>query len=253
MGERIRGRKGQELRARRLKAHPLCAECEKAGLVKATDVIDHIQPLAMGGEDVDENVQGLCHLCHEIKTATEQPSGAAVSNHPAWLEPALGRLRIVCGPPCSGKSTYVRKHAAESDLVIDLDDILARIHPGYRPYCSPIDSLQFNQAIRVRNALLGSLSKKPARDAWFIVGAPTVAERDWWVGALGGEVILLEADRSILKARALERGPIAYPACAAAIDRWHVESRGRWHSAPKRKAPRLAFGADGYPLSEDGE
>ncbi|MFC9650852.1 HNH endonuclease [Streptomyces sp. NPDC056937] len=33
--------------------------------------VDHVRPFALGGEDVDSNVQVLCHRCHGIKTATE--------------------------------------------------------------------------------------------------------------------------------------------------------------------------------------
>ncbi|MFH9262720.1 HNH endonuclease [Streptomyces sp. NPDC017546] len=33
--------------------------------------VDHVRPLALGGEDVDSNVQVLCHDGHQLKTATE--------------------------------------------------------------------------------------------------------------------------------------------------------------------------------------
>ncbi|WP_239697103.1 HNH endonuclease signature motif containing protein [Streptomyces sp. OspMP-M43] len=33
--------------------------------------VDHVRPLSLGGEDVDTNVQVLCHGCHGLKTATE--------------------------------------------------------------------------------------------------------------------------------------------------------------------------------------
>lgn len=33
--------------------------------------IDHVQPLALGGEDVDGNVQALCKRCHKTKTAMD--------------------------------------------------------------------------------------------------------------------------------------------------------------------------------------
>ncbi|MFD9424015.1 MULTISPECIES: HNH endonuclease [unclassified Streptomyces] len=33
--------------------------------------VDHVRPLSRGGEDVDSNVQVLCHSCHQLKTATE--------------------------------------------------------------------------------------------------------------------------------------------------------------------------------------
>jgi 5-methylcytosine-specific restriction protein A len=39
-------------------------------LASALDV-DHIRPIAHGGEDVDENVQALCRPCHKLKTRTD--------------------------------------------------------------------------------------------------------------------------------------------------------------------------------------
>ncbi|WP_240351385.1 HNH endonuclease [Streptomyces olivoreticuli] len=33
--------------------------------------VDHVRPLSLGGEDIDSNVQVLCHGCHGLKTRTE--------------------------------------------------------------------------------------------------------------------------------------------------------------------------------------
>ncbi|MEU7177039.1 MULTISPECIES: HNH endonuclease [Streptomyces] len=44
-----------------------CASCGTVFLVSAIDV-DHIVPLALGGEDVAGNVQPLCRPCHKLKT-----------------------------------------------------------------------------------------------------------------------------------------------------------------------------------------
>ncbi|MFE2245260.1 HNH endonuclease [Streptomyces lavendulae] len=44
-----------------------CARCLRVCLPSGVD-IDHIVPLARGGEDTDGNVQILCKLCHKIKT-----------------------------------------------------------------------------------------------------------------------------------------------------------------------------------------
>ena len=72
---RKRGRAGQRDRARRLALYPLCAHCEAKDKATATQEIDHIIPLHlgvdMGGVDTDENCQGLCFKCHEIKTRQE--------------------------------------------------------------------------------------------------------------------------------------------------------------------------------------
>ncbi|MFF4495541.1 HNH endonuclease [Streptomyces sp. NPDC001546] len=47
-----------------------CARCGFSYLPSFVD-IDHIKPLARGGEDVDANVQVLCKTCHKIKTAED--------------------------------------------------------------------------------------------------------------------------------------------------------------------------------------
>ncbi|MEV0126802.1 HNH endonuclease signature motif containing protein [Streptomyces sp. NPDC050703] len=47
-----------------------CAHCGGHFLPSWLD-IDHIKPLALGGEDVDSNVQALCKRCHRIKTALD--------------------------------------------------------------------------------------------------------------------------------------------------------------------------------------
>lgn len=47
-----------------------CARCPCWVLASALDV-DHIRPIAHGGEDVDENVQALCRPCHKLKTRSD--------------------------------------------------------------------------------------------------------------------------------------------------------------------------------------
>ncbi|MFE5621736.1 HNH endonuclease [Streptomyces virginiae] len=47
-----------------------CAVCLREFLPSGVD-IDHIIPLARGGEDVDSNVQVLCKSCHKAKTAMD--------------------------------------------------------------------------------------------------------------------------------------------------------------------------------------
>ncbi|GAB7185919.1 phage endonuclease [Kitasatospora sp. Ki12] len=48
----------------------VCARCGTSHLATALDV-DHITPIAHGGEDVAENVQLLCRGCHAVKTRKE--------------------------------------------------------------------------------------------------------------------------------------------------------------------------------------
>jgi 5-methylcytosine-specific restriction enzyme A len=69
--KRIRGRRGVELRKRRLTHEPLCRMCKAGGTVRAATVPDHIVPLAKGGEDVDENIRCLCAEHHDQVTRQE--------------------------------------------------------------------------------------------------------------------------------------------------------------------------------------
>lgn len=47
-----------------------CASCLRFFLPSQLD-IDHVLPLAKGGEDVEGNVQALCKQCHKTKTAID--------------------------------------------------------------------------------------------------------------------------------------------------------------------------------------
>lgn len=78
--ERLSGRKGQEQKVQRLKAHGVpCSRCPRIGTWErrqATDalpllVVEHIVPLAQGARDEDSNTRVLCEPCHRNVT-TEQ-------------------------------------------------------------------------------------------------------------------------------------------------------------------------------------
>ena len=58
----------QKVRRMILRRQPICATpgCGQA----ATDV-HHIKALAQGGENSEENLQGLCHACHSRITVKE--------------------------------------------------------------------------------------------------------------------------------------------------------------------------------------
>lgn len=54
-----------------MEADPLCKECTKAGRIRLWTQLDHIVALTNGGEDTDDNCQGLCDEHHEAKTAKD--------------------------------------------------------------------------------------------------------------------------------------------------------------------------------------
>lgn len=61
-----------------LHAEPLCRMCKADGLVTMATMVDHIVPIADGGEKLDEdNLQSLCRDCHARKTADDLVKRAA--------------------------------------------------------------------------------------------------------------------------------------------------------------------------------
>lgn len=55
-----------------LDEEPFCRRCLKGGKQVASEVVDHIKPLAWGGSDERNNKQGLCNPCHDAKSAAER-------------------------------------------------------------------------------------------------------------------------------------------------------------------------------------
>lgn len=43
----------------------LCQACMRKGQVRVGNECHHIRPKAQGGTDADENLETLCHDCHE--------------------------------------------------------------------------------------------------------------------------------------------------------------------------------------------
>ncbi|WP_075498370.1 HNH endonuclease [Moritella viscosa] len=63
--------KWKRLRARKLKANPICEECLTYNVVTPTDIIDHVIEINDNSELAYcySNLRSLCHSCHNTKTA----------------------------------------------------------------------------------------------------------------------------------------------------------------------------------------
>jgi 5-methylcytosine-specific restriction protein A len=69
-----RSRKWTNLSLQHRKHNPLCAECLREGKTKLGDCVDHITPIAAGGDRTNpKNLQTLCNTHHSKKTSKENP------------------------------------------------------------------------------------------------------------------------------------------------------------------------------------
>jgi hypothetical protein len=69
---RIRGRKGQAMRARVMtRDNGLCQPCKRSGRLTLALQADHIIALVNDGIDNEANMEAICVQCHRAKTALD--------------------------------------------------------------------------------------------------------------------------------------------------------------------------------------
>lgn len=181
-----------------------CEKCGAGGRVW----VDHIVEIKDGGAPYDRaNLQVLCKSCHERKTAearrqrnlearAERPDSVNTSPHPPNLKPSKVPVVVVCGPPASGKSTWVAERAGPDDLVLDLDQIAVRV---LEQQVHAWDRSRLPLVLSERNRLLFALAGAPPWPrAWLIVSEPEAKWREWWACRLRPErIIVLEVDDEV--------------------------------------------------------
>lgn len=173
-----------KLRAFVLRTEPWCRECKSQRRMALAEVVDHITPISAGGARTNlENLQPLCHACHNRKRWRE--SKGVASGMP---------VHIVCGPPGSGKSTWVKERAGIDDLVIDLDLLATAL--SVRGYLErdvherPQSHVSY--AIAARDAVLSSLASKRDVIAWVITSGARASDRQELRRRFDAQVTVLE-------------------------------------------------------------
>lgn len=137
----------------------------------------------------------------------------------------MRKVTLVCGPPCSGKSTYVAQHARAGDLVADLDEIA-------RDLGSPV---QWNHPPRYVGAArrrMRVLERQAATmtegRAWVVRSLPGELARIARAVELDASVVLLDPGRDVCEQRAKQRGGSVATTISVI--------RG-WYSSDKTNAP----------------
>ncbi len=128
-------------------------------------------------------------------------------------------ITIVAGPPCAGKSTYIRERAKPGDVIIDLDPLSRALTVGYDDghmvpdYLGHIAVGARNGAVR-RAVRLREAAKGVA--VWIIHTAPKPADlasyRLW-----KAEVVVIDPGKDVC----LERAARLRPQVTQVIEDWY--------------------------------
>ena len=106
---------------------------------------------------------------------------------------------LICGPPASGKTSYIKERMKSGDLIVDIDLIYQAI-TGLSMYEKPVSLLDL--VFDIRNFLIGKIrqstrSEGDARwyNAWVIAGAPKRQQRYRLASQMDPcKVVVLEVD-----------------------------------------------------------
>ena len=79
-------------------------------------------------------------------------------------------VHVITGPPCSGKTTYVREHAKDGDLRIDFDVIAQALGAADDHFA---DGIIWTAAKSARKAAIETAFSYPVAESWVIHAIPT--------------------------------------------------------------------------------
>ena len=142
-----------------------------------------------------DNLEALCAKCHSKEHAGKNYYRRDINKNGTRFDESGNLVKdtvvfIVCGAPGSGKSTYVREHKSEGDLVFDLDMICsALIGEPETYYFDHIPVLDL--ALSIRDITLDHIESRLGYwgRAWFITSDP---DREYWkylARRLNGDVV----------------------------------------------------------------
>lgn len=179
-----------------------CEHCGKP-IVKAYDCIGH-HKIELTEQNVNDysvslnpdNVMLVHHRCHNM-----------IHERFGYVKPK--QVYLVYGPPCSGKTTWVRENAGKEDLILDIDSIWQMISVNDR-YVKP-GRLKTN-VFSVRDCILNMIKMRAGnwKNAYIIGGYPLAMDRQRLEQSTGCKQIFIDETKETCLARAEACGRVGW-------------------------------------------
>lgn len=166
---------------------PMCVHCLDWGKLTPANTLDHISRIRTGAQKLDDmNLQWLCSHHHNVKSGKEKMTEQTT-------------VRIVSGPPGSGKSTYVKENMSYGDIVMDFDKIIAAIS-FQSTYEKPKKLM--DAAYRVRDLIYRMIAEPNKIDsAWIITTYSFAIDREQLANMFSGKLIRINTPADECKSR----------------------------------------------------
>lgn len=103
------------------------------------------------------------------------------------------KCHIVYGPPAGGKTTYVKEHMRDGDLVVDLDYIKQAISMKGKLE-APENILPIALSVREHIYELAAERKIDCENVWIVAGLPRKNERTFLQERLKADLIFMDTD-----------------------------------------------------------
>lgn len=175
----------------------ICGHCNKAIVSKYDCIGHHITHLTEDNvNDYNislnpDNVMLVHHKCHN-------------KIHNRFNGYKKKQVYLVYGAPCSGKSTWVNKHAGRNDLILDIDKIYQCISIN-KEYIKP-NSIK-NNVFQIRDCILDMIKTRYGfwENAYIIGGYPFRGDRERLQRDIGAVLVYIEATKEECINRAKQR------------------------------------------------
>lgn len=171
---------------------------------------------------VEANKAMAASLTGETLTLGGEQIQLARYRHADKLRGMVERVQIVYGPPCSGKSTYVREHAGAEDLIYDYDALVAAM--VCQDKRGAAKTVAHDIAVQVRDVLIEHISgESAAKGAWIITTWPSDALREQLEGLNADELRMDTPREECVRRLEADETRTDKDEWRAAIDRWFAE------------------------------
>lgn len=183
----------------------ICEHCNNP-IVSKYDCIGH-HKIHLNNDNINDyeislnsdNVMLVHHRCHnQIHNRWNGTKGHKFKKK---------RIYLVYGPPCAGKTSYVKEHATMHDIVLDMDNIYQCISINDK-YIKP-NTLK-NNVFSIRDCILDMIKTRYGNwdNAFIIGGYPTIGERERIQKELGiDKLVHINTEKNICLDRAKELRP----------------------------------------------